>query len=269
MFSQFPTQVTIWISPVFWIQITFWLDSPFDCNFLGFFFSTWAPGIGRKCRVLISYVMTTLLYFFFLPCDSRREFQNQGEERDVAVKNSTWLWIPCEMMAPGTTASEKKKIRYESTETHTTPPPEQIQSRWCAYSNPPKFQFQWMIVVFHLSSPVPQAGHGFYACRCIFIPSIRPFLWKKKKKKGERKRKKGTRRKDVCWLVDLPLSTWCRWEMGWEENFQKKRKKRVILGVCMKTHREDVDTGGDIMDRGSAATVATAAPSRSEKLARL
>jgi hypothetical protein len=49
--------------------------------FLGFFFSTWAPRIGRKCRVLISYVMTTLLYFFFLPCDSRREFQNQGEER--------------------------------------------------------------------------------------------------------------------------------------------------------------------------------------------
>jgi hypothetical protein len=101
-----------------------------------------------------------------------------------------------------------------------------------------------------------------------FHPSIRPFLWKKKRRREREREKKVQGEKTlVDWLTCLSLpGAGERW--GGRRVF-KKRKKRVILGVCMKTHREDVDTGGDIMDRGSAATVATAAPSRSERLARL
>lgn len=206
MFSQFSTQVTIWISPVLEFRSRFCWIRP-SIVFLGFFFFTWAPGIGRKCRVLISYVMTTLLYFFFLPCDSRREFQNQGE-RDVAVKKSTWLWIPCEMMAPETTASslcEKKKMRYESTERRNSPPGANrvggalIQTRQSSSSS------EWSscstsLVLYHRQGTDSMRVRAF-----SFHPSIRPSVSleeEEEKKKGE-KEKKGTRRKDDCWLVDF------------------------------------------------------------------
>lgn len=71
-----------------------------------------------------------------------------------------------------------------------------------------------------------------------FHPSIRPFLWKKKRRREREREKKVQGEKTVVdWLTCLSLYL-AQVRDGVGGEFSKK-EKRVILGVCsMKTHRE-------------------------------
>lgn len=127
MFSPFSMQVTIWISSVFWIQITFLLDSPFDCIFWGFFFHVSSTNRSEMSSSnflcyddLVILFLSPLWQSEGISKSKRRETSQLRIAPDFGSRVRWWPQEPPPVLS--LCEKNKNKMRYESTETHTTPP---------------------------------------------------------------------------------------------------------------------------------------------------